>query len=260
MIDRKRHIEEESDRFGEVLSTIDPASRVPTCPEWSAADLLKHLIEVHQFWAAVIGERLGAAAVDEFEQHRPALPDDLGQLLAIRRQATSDLVAALSDRDPSEEAWSWFPADQTVGFTWRMQTHEATMHRVDAELAAGLPISPIDPEVAADGIDHVLQVMWAWAPADADRSFTGTVELRATDTDQSWLARSFRWTGQAWGQTFDDQIGFEQVATGSADAIVSGTAENLALLVWTRADRGIVRSGDERVLGELRAMLNDGIQ
>ena len=38
-----------------------------------------------------------------------------------------------------------------------MQTHEATMHRVDAELAAGLPIGPINPEVAADGIDHVRQ-------------------------------------------------------------------------------------------------------
>ena len=136
MIDRRRHIQEESDRFGIVLLRADPASRVPTCPEWNAVDLLKHLTGVQQFWAAVIGDRLTGSAVEEFEKSRPELPDDPAQLSDIRREATSDLLSALNDRDPSEHAWSWFPADQTVGFTWRMQTHEAIMHRVDAELAA----------------------------------------------------------------------------------------------------------------------------
>ena len=80
MIDRGRHVQDESDRFGVVLANTDPASRVPTCPDWSAVDLLKHLIGVHQFWATVIGDRLTAAEVSEFDTTRPALPDDPPQL------------------------------------------------------------------------------------------------------------------------------------------------------------------------------------
>ena len=260
VIDRSRHIHAESDRFGAVLAATDPEARVPTCPDWNAVDLLKHLTEVHQFWAAVIGDRMTAAEVGEFEKSRPALPDDMAQLLDLRRGATADLLTALAARDPSEQAWSWFPADQTVGFTWRMQTHETTMHRVDAELTAGVPIGPISPEVAADGIDHAVNVMWAWAPAEVERRVTGIVELHATDTHQSWLVRTIRWSGEAWGQTFNDQIGCERVDVGPPDATITGTAADLDLLVWTRADRTVVRSGDEHALSEFQAMLDDGIQ
>ena len=260
MIDRSRHIQAESDRFAAVLATCDPASRVPTCPEWSADDLLKHLVRVHQFWAAVIGERLTASGLGEFEKSRPELPDDLERLLDLRRQASADLLAALSDRDPSEHAWSWFPADQTVGFTWRMQTHEATMHRVDAELTAGVGISPISPEVASDGIEHALNVMWAWAPPGIERRVTATIELEATDLHQSWIANTIRWSGEAWGQTLVNQITCERAESGDPDATISGTAENLDLLLWTRADRDVARSGDRDALNELQAMLAGGIQ
>jgi hypothetical protein len=47
MIDRRRHIQDQSDRFAVVLAITDPANRVPTCPDWNALDLLKHLIQVH---------------------------------------------------------------------------------------------------------------------------------------------------------------------------------------------------------------------
>jgi uncharacterized protein (TIGR03083 family) len=259
MIDRRRHIEAESDRFAAVLATTDAGARVPTCPEWNAAELLGHLTRVHEFWAAVIGDRLDEAQVGRFEESRGELPDDPEVVQELRRRATADMLSALSGRDPAEPAWSWFPADQTVGFTWRMQTHEATMHRVDAELTAGLPVSPIDPAVAADGVDHVVDVMWAWAPAGVERRITGTIELRATDTGQSWLVHTFRWSGEAWGQTFEDQVGGMRATAGEPEATVSGTAEDLDLLVWTRADRGVVRSGDESALGELQAILDDGI-
>ena len=259
MIDRRRHIHDESDRFGVVLAGTDPGNRVPTCPDWNAADLLRHLAQVHQFWAAVIGDQLDETAVGQFEKSRPALPEDPALLLDLRREATADLLAALSRRDPSDKAWSWFPADQTVDFTWRMQTHEATMHRVDAELTAGLPVSPIDQAVAADGVDHMVDVMWAWVPAGVERRITGTIELKATDTGQSWLVHTFRWSGEAWGQTFEDQVGGMRAQAGEPEATVRGTAEDLDLLVWTRADRAIVRSGDEAALDELQAILDGGV-
>lgn len=260
MIDRRRHVETESDRFALVLAGADPASRVPTCPEWNALNLFKHLTEVHQFWAAVIGDRLTEAEVADFEKYQGALPDDPLQLQDLLREATVALLAALSDRDRSEPAWSWFPPDQTVGFTWRMQTHEATMHRVDAELTAGLPISEIPPDVAAEGIDHVIDVMWAWAPPEVDRRITATIELRASDTGQSWLVNTIRWSGQAWGRDFKDWIGGQRADGGRAEATVAGAVADLDLLLWTRADRGTVRAGNEGALSEFQALLDDGIQ
>ena len=88
----------------------------------------------------------------------------------------------------------------------------------------------------------------------------GPIELKATDTHQSWLVKTFRWSGQAWGQTFNDQIGCERADAGEPDATVTGTAADLDLLVWTRADRTVVRSGDQQALSEFQAMLDDGIQ
>src|SRR3954452_8365930 len=57
------HIRTESARFREVLTGCGPSARVPTCPEWDAADLLWHLAGVQLFWAKVL-------------RHRPASPDD----------------------------------------------------------------------------------------------------------------------------------------------------------------------------------------
>lgn len=151
--------------------------------------------------------------------------------------------------------------DQTVDFTWRMQTHEATMHRVDAELTAGVALSPIPAAIAADGVDHVVNVMWAWAPASAARRVTGRVDVRATDTGRVWRLATIRWSGEAWGQTFTDQASCVPADddSGVAQAVVSGTAEALDLLVWTRRDEGIERSGDEQVLAEFQATLDGGI-
>jgi hypothetical protein len=106
----------------------------------------------------------------------------------------------------------------------------------------------------------MLDVMWAWAPIDAARSVTGTVEIRATDTGHSWLANTIRWSGEAWGQTFTDQPGCARVDVGEPDATISGTAENLDLLVWTRADRNIARFGDPDTLREFQAVLDDGVR
>ena len=263
MIDRAQQIQHESDRLAAVLAACDPAAAVPSCPGWTALDLLAHVVTVQRFWATAIGDRLDAEGVDAYERTREPLPTERSALLELRRAATADLLAALGGRDPAQTAWSWFEADQTVGFSWRMQTHEATVHRVDAELTAGLPVGGIAPEVAADGVDHVVDVMWAWVPPDATRRTTGTLELRATDSDRRWPLRTSRWSGTAWGQAFADHPAAERAAVADpgvpADAVVSGTAHDLDLLLWGRADEGLTRAGDPHVLDELQAVVDAGI-
>ena len=53
------HIRTESARFREVLTACDPEARVPSCPDWSAADLLWHLATVQRWWAEVVAARPG---------------------------------------------------------------------------------------------------------------------------------------------------------------------------------------------------------
>jgi hypothetical protein len=46
----------ETARFVEVTRCADPATRVPTCPEWTVPELTEHVGRAHR-WAATIGDR-----------------------------------------------------------------------------------------------------------------------------------------------------------------------------------------------------------
>ena len=86
-------------------------------------------------------------------------------LLAAYDDAHASFVAALEAADPAEPAHSWSgdPANHTVAFTYRRQAHEALIHRLDAELAAGA-VTPLDTALAADGVDEALDWMYGNLP------------------------------------------------------------------------------------------------
>ena len=152
------HLRTESDRFRAAVTTADPAARVPTCPDWSAADLLWHLAGVQWHWAEAVEKR--PAQPDEAAQ--PPRPDDVAGLLAFFDDSHRRLATALEQAEPSEEAWTW-SSDHTVGFILRRQAHEALIHRVDAERAAASP-TPVDASLAADGVLEALDVMFGGLP------------------------------------------------------------------------------------------------
>ena len=58
-----------------LLADCDPAARVPSCPDWDAADLVWHLATVQRWWAEVIGARPDRPA--DFDPPRPESYDDL---------------------------------------------------------------------------------------------------------------------------------------------------------------------------------------
>jgi uncharacterized protein (TIGR03083 family) len=187
-MDRIAIIRTEAQRLADVLAETDPDASCPTCPDWTAADLLWHLTEVHFFWAGVLEHNVRTESdLAAVEQSKPDRPSAMPELLALREQATTALLDQLGLLDDAEPRWSWWPSEQTVGFTRRMQTHEATFHRVDAELAAGLPIGSIAPDVAADAVDHAVDVMWGWLPDGATYEPHAVVEFVATDVDRRWL-------------------------------------------------------------------------
>ena len=153
-MDRIAIIGAESQRFSDVLSSAEPTTHCPTCPDWTAADLLWHLTEVHYFWAGVLEKRVRSEAdLASVEAAKPERPTTIAGLVKLRADATAALLRELTGREDAEPCWSWWPPDQTVGFTRRMQTYEATMHRVDAELTAGVPVGAIADDVASGAVD-----------------------------------------------------------------------------------------------------------
>lgn len=260
-MDRIAVIRTEADRFADVLGGADPKARCPTCPEWNAADLLWHLTEVHLFWAGILASgALTEEDVATVEQAKPARPDTVAEVLVLRDDATRSLLAELARLDDAEPRWSWWEPDQTVGFTRRMQTYEATLHRVDAELTAGVPIGPIPADVAVGAVDHCVDVMWGWMPDWATYEPLATAALTATDTGQSWTVEIGHWqgVGPESGNPFD-QPRAVRGSGSSPDVTVAADAQQLALWAWTRGGQVHI-DGTPAGRAALDELIANGIQ
>jgi len=254
------HIVSESARFREVLADCDPEARVPSCPDWTAADLLWHLATVQRWWAEVLVAR--PARPEEVEPPRPASYD---ALLAAFDSWSSELADVLEAADPAEEAWNWSD-DHSVGFILRRQAHEALIHRVDAEQAAGTP-SELDATLASDGVHEVLDVMFggcppwgSWEPGEE------LVRVDTTDTGEEFWVRFgiFSGTDPDSGTTYADEEDFHVVAAPDGDvepdAVVDGTAAALDLWLWHRGDdAGISVAGDDAAYARFREVVHSPI-
>ena len=252
------HLELESRRFVDVLADADPGAPVPTCPDWTADDLLHHLAKVQLFWARVVAD--GAMTDADAERiDPPERPDDRGALVVMARSATTTLLDVLRRTEPDETRWSW-SQDQTAGFTYRRQAHEALIHRLDAELTAGTRTA-LDPALATDGVDEGLRVMFGGCPPWGRITPTEgrTVRLSASDTDASWLVTLSRFTGTDHeGTSYDEpDITIAPRDDGSETlATVTGTAEDLDCWIWNRPTVGeVVQGGDAEILSEVGAVL-----
>lgn len=277
-MDHVASIRAEAQRMADALATTDPSAPVPTCPDWSAADLLWHLTTVHAFWAAVLREDPQGAQVGAIEEAAPQRPGTLAEMLQERARHTEDLCAQLTALDDDQARWSWWQPDQSVGFTRRMQTAEALMHRVDAELTAGLPLGPMSADAATLAVDHAIDVMHAWQPPDAAYDAVGLLDLRAEDTGQWWRVEIGSWSGtNPWtGDPLDGhrvrRLGAGRVASadeldrvapgpehdGAAMAVVRGELADLARWIWTRPAQ-VTLDGDESVRSAVDALHAAGI-
>lgn len=255
-------IRTEAQRLADVLAGVDPAMPVPTCPGWTASDLLWHLGEVHWFWANVLSRgAVTEADVEQIEQDKPVRPESMAELVAFRDRSTEALLAELATLDDADHRWTWVPAEQTVGFTRRMQVYEATMHRVDAELTAGVDVGPIHPEVAAGAVGHAVAYMWGWRPEWAAYTPAAVVELAASDTGDRWLAEVGRWTGTGpeSGRQFDQPC-CRRADEGEPAASATAPAEQLALWAWRRGGADVRPSGHPDAVAALLAVVESGIQ
>ena len=259
-LDFLAHLRDDSARFLGVLHGGDLARRVPSCPEWTGADLLWHLGEVQWFWGSIVSGRLQSPEGLE----RPDRPDSDHGLVQFFEEQSARLLMALTDADPAEPVYMW-AEDRTVGYIRRRQAHEALIHRLDAELTMGSP-TPLDPALASDGLDEVLAVMYGGCPPWATFTPSGTqARIVAEDTGLSVPLALGRFTGTdpESGEDVDEPgVSVRAADPGASPAVVvRGRAEDLDAWAWhRRSDEALVVDGDPLAYDRLREALSEAIE
>jgi uncharacterized protein (TIGR03083 family) len=235
------HLAQQSALAHAAVTRADADQPVPTCPGWSVADLTWHLAEVQWFWASVV-DRL---VLDPDELTPPERPVD-GALAAALGDQTSRLVAALTRRRPDERCWSWHADGWSVGWVGRRQAHEALIHRVDAELAAGADVTPPSTALAADGVAEMVEVMLdlpAWGAFTPDGT---AARLTAEDAGAAWLLALGRFQGTDPETGTDHDLDYARTADPEevleVVGEVTGTAWDLDRWVWGRGPLDRLRS------------------
>jgi uncharacterized protein (TIGR03083 family) len=219
---------------------------IPSCPGWTVGDCVAHTAEVYQHKVACI--RLGRSPGADYEQAPPEGVDVVDWF----DSSLVTLLAELRQRGPAAPAYSWWPPDQTVGFWYRRMAQETAVHRLDVEDGAGTP-TPIDADLAADGIDEVLDVFIAdgwdddvtpeeWGDVDPHAGEGKTIAMRAG--------------GRTWRSTLGPSTIALDRGDGRADARVAGDPESVLLWLWgRRGDDVVVLDGDPDVLKTFRQRL-----
>ena len=223
--------------LAEAAEAAGPSAPVAGCPGWDVAELVWHITEVHYFWAEIV-----AGGLQDPEMVLPLeRPVGFAALLARCRAGVERLAAVLAAADPAAPVWTW-ARQKDAGFVIRHQAQEAAVHRWDAERAAGRAFT-IEPELAADSIDELLELYpSAWRRKGAE-PVAGTVHLCATDGSGEWTVA-------------EDDAGDLVVERGHGrgDAAARATASDLLLLLYRRLEPGAVETlGDAAVLGRFLA-------
>ena len=185
------------DQTRQVAAWVDgaePARSVPTCPEWTLADLVDHIGSTQRWVTRLVAERIsdpGTAFSIGWEK-APEQPSAWSDWLLEGADGVAEAIAAGSDGrdvfDPSGGA-------DGVAFWSRRVFGEISVHRIDAAFTLDHPYE-IDSAHAAAAIDDWLGTMAStgWAAnvpgfAEAMRGDGQTIGWVADDVDRAWLLR-----------------------------------------------------------------------
>lgn len=244
-----------TDRFTDVLGEADPATPVPTCDGWTVLDLAGHLATVQCFWGSVV--RAGGTSPPDEDPP----PTDLGACLDLLARAQARLVRSLREADEDAPVWSWHD-DASISWVRRRMAHEALVHRLDAEAATGAR-TPVDDELAADGIDELLTTYVLGVPEWA--SFTPSGErirvATSAPAQRSWTLELGRVAGVVPGSDRAVDLPGAVASAEPADLVIDGPAPAVHAALWGRGpSHELVLTGDAGLADELRLVIADATQ
>lgn len=220
--------------FATAVAGGPPDAPIGGCPGWTMLDLGEHLGAVHRWAHAAIV----TSAMPQLDPASDPAPREPAALADWVRAGGARLLGALHALDPEQPTWHPFPVEPKVAGLWRRrQAQEASVHRWDAQRAAGL--SPtIDVEFAADGIDEYWGVMLPRLVTREQLEVPSSVfGVATTDTEQQWVIDG---TGGS----------VRKAADGSEPAgWLRGSANEVLLSLWGRPvpEGAITVDGDPSV-------------
>lgn len=156
------------------LCRSHPARAIPTCPEWTGADLLAHLTAFSEWlrnlWA---GSGAVASPLPVVESEEAARNWD---------RTLTDLLALLRETDPRAPMPNWSSGPQTAAFWLRRCAQDVAIHRWDAARLTEQDPDPVPADIALDGIDEYLHIFitTAFATGSAPEGHD-TLRLEITD-------------------------------------------------------------------------------
>ncbi|NEA34739.1 maleylpyruvate isomerase family mycothiol-dependent enzyme [Streptomyces sp. SID13031] len=227
-------LQADSARLAEVGRFGLPAE-VPSCPGWTVESVLRHVAQVYLHKIEIL--RLGARP----DPWPPEL--DHRDAFELYDESRAAIVVALSEAGTELPTWTFSPTDKTSAFWYRRMALETAVHRVDAELAHNV-VTPVDRELALDGIDEILTLMlggpW-WEEGDTEHPVDATIRITAA--------------GRSWTTRLDATSATVVAgAEGDVDAEVFGDPDDIYLWLWGRRDLNLDQSaGNDAAAQEFRA-------
>jgi len=220
-------------------------ARVPSCPDWSVAELVEHTGRVHR----AVTRRVRDLETARNPVATVPLPDRV-DLLSWFEAGAGALAEVLAAASPDVAVWNWSVTPNLASFWWRRMAQETAVHRWDGQSAHGRQ-QPIEPDVAVDGVDEFFDVFlptdFAATPPD---DLGGAVLLRCTDRPEHWLVTV------AGGQLVARR-GQSPTDADTSQASVTASASDLLLLLWRRVElaaTGIDTGGDAPLLARFFAL------
>ncbi|WP_066930509.1 maleylpyruvate isomerase family mycothiol-dependent enzyme [Streptomyces sp. NBRC 110611] len=223
-----------------------PDAPVPACPEWRMRDLIRHVGRVHRWATEIVTQE---AQQPSRSAEAPDLADE--ELAGWLREGHHHLVLALHSAPQDLRAWSFWPSPSPLAFWARRQAHETSIHRADAQQAAGTPLTPLPSAFAADGVDELLTGFHHLDRSGLRTDVPRTLRVRATD------APGAEWTvhlSPAPPHAVRTGTGGNASAAEAgkpADCTFEGPAEELYLALWNRLPLDAITVTGDGTLAQL---------
>ncbi|HUJ06327.1 MAG TPA: maleylpyruvate isomerase family mycothiol-dependent enzyme [Streptosporangiaceae bacterium] len=215
-----------------------PDAPVPSCPDWLVRDLVRHQGGVHRWAASIVGTPRTEPWDVDLDDVVGTWPAD-DELVAWFSDGCRELVGVLEQADPGLYCWTFLPAPSPLAMWARRQAHETAVHRVDAELAAGTPVTPFQAPFAADGIDELLSCSITRQHGRLRSDDPKLLRVRCAEGAGEWLVS----IGPDGARTTAGAEGPD------GDCLVAGTADDLYLALWRRRAPDVLEvEGDGGVL------------
>jgi uncharacterized protein (TIGR03083 family) len=236
-------------RLRDIAATADLARPVPSCPDWTLSDLVRHVGTVYLHKVECMRQGVNP-------QPWPPAGVETEDPLALLDRAYAALAAEFDSRTPESPAFTWYAPDQTVGFWIRRMAQETVIHRVDAELAAGADLASIPDDLALDGIDEFLIAFVEFGTRTWPEDFH---DVLATADGRSVLLDA---AGTGWlVRPTPDSVEVRMSDLEGASATVAGKPADLLLWSWNRVDDSAVAiTGDATLIADLRRVFTAGAQ